>query len=435
MADQPKVTDFRPPEMQTAQPGLRQKQPVFIDPNLNSVQAAYAQGMAARAAARKASPPKGGMPVGGGPRPPIPPLNAPFEEGMTMGEQAARMAEQARTAAMQGAMVGQGQDPNSIVEPVAVSPTMANMGAPQPAPQPRLRPTDTLPDEAKKDPAYQTGYGADFAVNQPYLAMRYGVIRDGQRIPPQMLMQGAQGAKKGLSDETLAGLKAIEEASRQKLSIKGLPPDAEAAGDEPATSAASLSSRVGRPPEKEGKELSDKEQKEVDEAIKGLDSFDYDTLRQMMSEDVLNNPKQKEIIEGRCKELDIQELILKNRVSQDVPIVEGKFVVTYTSMTGEDDLALKRLVMEESKSVEVTERYLLDKYAFMAITCGLTAINGNPAPDFRDEHGNFEDKRFWIKFNWVMKRPLHMLAVIGVNHSWFEMRVRKLFVAENLGNG
>jgi hypothetical protein len=37
--------------------------------------------------------------------------------------------------------------------------------------------------------------------------------------------------------------------------------------------------------------------------------------------------------------------------------------------------------------------------------------------------------------DWVTKRPLHLIASIGTNHSWFELRVRKLFVAERVKNG
>ena len=42
---------------------------------------------------------------------------------------------------------------------------------------------------------------------------------------------------------------------------------------------------------------------------------------------------------------------------------------------------------------------------------------------------------FLKKFNMVLRLPLHMLASIGVNTLWFDVRVRKLFVAEKLGNG
>ena len=100
------------------------------------------------------------------------------------------------------------------------------------------------------------------------------------------------------------------------------------------------------------------------------------------------------------------------------------------------DLALKRLLMEESKSVEVTERYILDKFALMTLTAGVMSINSNPVPyKIHDKDGKFDDDQFWLKFGWMLKRGIHVLASIGANHTWFEMRVRKLLVAVRVKNG
>ena len=53
---------------------------------------------------------------------------------------------------------------------------------------------------------------------------------------------------------------------------------------------------------------------------------------------------QKDIIEGRLKELSIEEMIMQNRVTQDIPIIPGKFWFELQSMTTEEDLAVKRLI-------------------------------------------------------------------------------------------
>lgn len=340
-------------------------------------------------------------------------------------------------------MVQQAARPGSIVEPPM---NMEQMQATRQAlggrghdlaVQAGLQPGDMLPEEALRDPEAQQGPGSAYAASQPHLALRYGVVRGGRRIAPQELRKGRPGQ---LSPNTLEGLQAMQQAQvkamqqRQQSGPEGLPQTEDEALEQAEEGAAAQSARAAEKP------MTDEERKEVEDAINAMDSFDYDGFRQRMERDVLNNPKQREIIRGRCKELNIDDLIMKNRLSQDVPIIppgNGRlgFVVRYTSMTGEEDLALKQLIMQESKSIEVTDRYLLDKFAFMAIACGLTAINGNPAPTHLDDKGNFNEKKFWIKFNWVLKRPIHMLASIGVNHSWFEQDVRKLFVAEKLGNG
>jgi hypothetical protein len=309
----------------------------------------------------------------------------------------------------------------------ATGPTTAEMMQAQPRPSgsiverpipmqqaatPQFLPGDMLPPEAQNDPHFQSGAGSMFAVTQPHLAMKYGVIRNGQHVHPGAQKQGKVG--QGLSPETVAGLQALEELKQRQVAPVAAP--------------------AGTKVEPESTK-SEENKKAVEEAIGALDSFDYDALRKMMNRDMLNNPDQKEIIESRLKPLDIDELIMKNRVSQEIVVVPGKFWFRFSSMTGEEDLALKQLIMEESKSTEVTDRYLLDKFAFMALTLGTTHINGNPVPSHTDEKGEFDKERFWVKFNWMVKRSVHMLACIGVNHSWFEQRVRGCFVAKKLGNG
>jgi hypothetical protein len=98
-------------------------------------------------------------------------------------------------------------------------------------------------------------------------------------------------------------------------------------------------------------------------------------------------------------------------------------------------LALKRLLMLERKSIEAPDRYLLDKFQIMTVACGLRSVNKVLLPDHLDKDGNFNDEMFWQKFNRVVKLPFHMIASIGVHYYWFDVRVRKLFVAEKLKNG
>ena len=396
-------------------------QPVFVHPSVDPAAAAYAAGAAARAQQRRSGGlPKYTTPVGGE-QVSIPLLNAPHEQGKTMAEQAgAGQVPQHQVVA--NAMQQHAQQAGSIVEP---APVVLPGGSPQRATAASMGilATDSLPEEAANDPQFQTGFGSMLAAAQPQLASKYGVIRNGQRVAPQQLMQKA--GMGGLSAKSLQDLQDLKSLSENQT---GLPQSDQEAEKQVADSSAARSEHAGG-------ELKKGENKEVKDAIDMMDSFDYDRIREVMSRDILNNPDQRELIEERCKPLNIENLILKNRVSQDVPVVPGKFVITFESMTGDEDLELKRLVMVESKSAEVTDRYLLDKFAFMALTVGLKAINANPVPSHTDEKGEFSEDKFWLKFAWVMKRPLHMLASVGVNHTWFEMRVRKLFVAEKVKNG
>jgi hypothetical protein len=294
-----------------------------------------------------------------------------------------------------------------------------------------ILPGDTLPEQARSDPAFIEGHGSMFAAAQPNLASKYGVVRRGQLIPPQALRQG-QPAQ--LRPETIRDLETLKEL-QAKTNVNGLPEtdsEAERAVDDTVAGAAGRAGNVTG--DTSNKPITDQEREKLNKTVEGMDEFDFDTFRQMMMKDLINNPKQKDVIEKKLSPLSIDDLIMHNRSTQKVPIVAG-FTPEFQSLTAEEDLALKRLIMQESKTVEVNDRYLLDKLSIMSIAVGLKNINGKPLGDHLDNDGNFDDAKFWLKFNRVMKLPLQMIASIGVNIFWFEQRVRKLFVAEKVGNG
>ena len=464
--NQPKgVADFRPPEHRgpgvsptqattagarpqgelTPAPGQTFAHPhpqnaPYIDPGAQPAVAAYLEQQAQRAIARQASAlPKYSAPVGGGAGPSIPRLNAPHSEGQTMSGQAENINSPPMQQQLAAAHASHG--PGSIVEQPLLTPQMmpsgqrpqGNMSAADQARQLGLRPTDMLPPDAQQDPTFQRGNGSMFAVSQPHLVLKYGVVRNGQHVLPQQLQaeqqpMGARGQTAGLRPETVQGLADLQELQRKQSPQQVAAAEAAAEKQIEGTAAEHSASAGGLP------KFTDEEKAEAQRKIALLDSFDFESVRNAMSQDLLNNPDQREIIESRLEPINIEDLIIKNRATQRVPIVPGRFEVTYTSLSGDDDLALKRLVMQESRSAEVTEQYLFDKYAFMAVTAGLTAINGNPAPTHLSPDGVFDEQLFVVKFKWVMQRPVSMLSSIGANHSWFEMRVRRCFVAEKVKN-
>ena len=122
-------------------------------------------------------------------------------------------------------------------------------------------------------------------------------------------------------------------------------------------------------------------------------------------------------------------------VRQKVPILPGKFEPTFQSIASSDDLAIKKLIMLESKGLEINERYLLDKFSVMTVALGLYAINDNKVPSHLDANDKFDEAAFWKKFDFLARNSFHMIGTLGVNFFWFDVRVRKLFVAERLGNG
>ena len=387
--------------------------PPYIDARVTDAAALrYAQGAQERR--KPLAPPKYTTPVAGGPDMPIPLLNGEAAEGATMAAQALwqRGSMAMPTPPLDGMVRTFGEEPAlrpGIVEGAAhqqpvVTPAPNSGGLHAPT---GILPTDLLPEAATKDPAFRSGHGAMFAVNQQELARKYGVVRNKELVPPQLLTgtPGRPGTGK-LRAETVAGLEALHRLEETA----------------PSDGQARAEVDPDEPP------MSDEEKQRI---LGSMDDYDISRVKKAMFKDMLNNDVQREIIEKRLKPLDIGELIVSGRVTQVVPIRPGVFEPEYQSYQGDEDLILKRLVGEE----EGSDRYIMDKYALMGFTVALRALNKRPLPDYLDAEGHFDNNLFWKKYSIVSRLNYHMLSSMMVNWFWFDLRVRKLFRAEELGNG
>jgi len=374
-----------------------------IDPRVTDPKAvAYQQKLKASQGSR----PRGGEST------PIPRLDAEPEPGMTMSEQA--LSQRGQRPQTMDSIFGGAPAPSAKKSPILMS--------------------DMLPPDAQNDPAFVKGAGSLVAANQPHLVQKYGVLRGGQHIPASELFGKKSSSQKGkLSPETQAGIAAIAEMRRkhQEATDPEKRIEKEAEG-----SLAAEAAKIGNlPGDDDPRPLSDEERKKLQNTAMRTDDFDFDTLRQMMMKDLLNNPEQKEIIESRLVPMDLGDLVMGGEVRQVVPIVPEVFWVEFRSVSSIEDLSIKRLLVEEAKGVNVDDRHILDKFAIMVLTLGLHAVCGNPLPSHVDDQGKFSEDLFWRKFEVVSRMNIHMVASLGVNYFWYDLRVRKLFVAEKVKNG
>jgi hypothetical protein len=146
------------------------------------------------------------------------------------------------------------------------------------------------------------------------------------------------------------------------------------------------------------------------------------------AEQVLNNRKRRKAIESRCAPMSLDDLIFKDEVQQLVPINPKKFEVLYRSMTPDENLYIKRFVAKTDQGQ--TDQYVLERFALCQLTCTVLAINGRALPDHRKTDGTVDDAAFETKLKMLMKKSAYIIADLGINYSWFDVRVRKL-----LGNG
>jgi hypothetical protein len=405
----------------------------FIDPSVSDpVSIRYAQGAEGRRRNAPTAIPRYSEPVAGGPDLPIPHLGSDATDG-TMADQARRQRGLPQPSNI--------PDISSVIAAMGGEPALTRGGAgivagdahQQAAPQPHalspslppnLRRDDMLPEQATKDPDFRSGPGSMFAANQPAMAFKYGVMRNKQFIPPHQL-RAAPTPGGGLRQETVEGLRALDEfqQARQRAE-RAEPGDADVEKDAMAGPAGGAGATE--------KPLTDEDKRQL---LDDMDEFQLSRLKNALFKDMLNNDEQKAIIEGRLKPLDLSELIITGRVSQTVPIHPGVFEAEFQSYAADEDLVVKRLIGEEAVSLRPSDRYLMDKYHLMGLTISVASINRKPLPDYRDAKGDFDEKKFWAKYAIVARFNYHMMASLMVNWFWFDMRVRKLFKAESLGNG
>ena len=173
-----------------------------------------------------------------------------------------------------------------------------------------------------------------------------------------------------------------------------------------------------------------KEQAEKDKSEELLEMFDFNGSNE--AERILNNKKRRKDIESRCEPMNFEDLLIRDEVRQRVPIKEGQFEVTYRSLTPEESLFIKQYM---AKDQAPSDSYTLEKYSICQLCCALVAINGVEFPDHRTTDGSPDTKLFDIKLKKLLKKSGYILADLGLNYMWFDVRVRKLINPDALGNG
>lgn len=360
-------------------------------------------------------------PVAGGPLPPIPRLD--FENPLLPPTGAPRTPPLPPQAPPKASMPVPGG-----LGPAAAGPASSIFG-PSAAPGTKvdyaaqgIQNDDMLTPEACKDPSYVQGFGAGFAVNQPALAYKYGVLRRGSFIPAQALRgptPAADAADKAAQFQALinAQARSVQDKAEQERRAR------EAKEEQGTVGVAAPPATAADKPAAPAK------------ALPMLDNFDIDTMRQLMNKDLLNNDEQRNIIEARLKPMSLTDLIIQGYVRQLVPIHPGTLEYEYQSLPSSLRVDLKRLVTIEARKLDVTDDYLIDRHTILEIVCGIYAINGQVLPDYRDAEGNFSEEALNRKYAMVARMNNHLISSLGVNQIWFEARVRKLFVVEAVKNG
>jgi len=166
-----------------------------------------------------------------------------------------------------------------------------------------------------------------------------------------------------------------------------------------------------------------------------MDELDFQKWREHQLQDILNNDEQRQLIEARCQPLTLDQMLMDGCSRQVVPIIPGQFEPEFQTMSTEDEMAIRRLIIDEAQAFVMPDKYVVDRYSLMSLSVGLKAINGSQFPTHLDPEGNFNDELFLKKFKMVCRLPFQMIASLAINFFWFEARARMLFKASKIKNG
>lgn len=257
-------------------------------------------------------------------------------------------------------------------------------------PQRQVRATDLLTPEARQQAESEgrliPGVGSAYAKNQPF-ATGTAPPKEGEQTyvnPPR-----PEGS--GLRPETIEQLKGAAQVAGVER--------------EPATPSEAQTT----------KEDAD-------------DGFDFGEFGQQIRS-LINNKQRREAIEARITDkLDLEDLLVHMELRQTVPIIPGRFMPTYRSVGGHEDIWVKRQMGVETGS----ETYLTDRYAMMNLTAGLYAINGKVLQAHLDKDGYVDQTSFEAKYRQILRYPFQVLADLSINYVWFMRRVERALVVDDI---
>lgn len=183
------------------------------------------------------------------------------------------------------------------------------------------------------------------------------------------------------------------------------------------------------------KNLDEEKLKEDARLAEIFEGFDFGNQAAQV-ERILDNKKRRTEIESRCQSMSFEDLLMKDEVQQRVPIIPGQFEPLFRSLRPVESLYLKSLMAKETVS---SSQYMGEKYNLLLLTCSLVDINGVAFPDHRKHNGDgtfeVDDKLFEAKLKRVMQKSGYIIADLGVNYMWFDIRVRRLINPDDLKNG
>jgi len=168
--------------------------------------------------------------------------------------------------------------------------------------------------------------------------------------------------------------------------------------------------------------------------LSGTGTISAANIEETEPEEVLSEDERlRNAIESRISEtLDIGQYLMNGEVTQVVPIIPKKLIVSFRTVT---DLEESYVDSEMGKEGDMTTRAFLRKSNEWALAFHIHQVNGVKWPPTQDGDGTVSDKAIQRRLAHVRKLSSPVFTLISKNLAWFLSRVETTLNAEALGNG
>lgn len=190
-------------------------------------------------------------------------------------------------------------------------------------------------------------------------------------------------------------------------------------------------------------ELSDDE---IEETLK--DSLNYSPEPwDTMFIDILATDARRKKIESRITDnkIDVQRIMTTGNFEQTVTLYND-YKVTFRLIPKADDQFVNGLLWDKDflkRAFDISSdsgfgysekgaQFLVD---FMRLALAVESFNGKRLPSIRNEDNKLDKENFLLRMRELSRLPNIFVTDLSVNYYWFEQRIRRSVILEELKNG
>jgi hypothetical protein len=141
----------------------------------------------------------------------------------------------------------------------------------------------------------------------------------------------------------------------------------------------------------------------------------------------------RQAVEDRLDPLDIGQYLMSGTLLQTVPVIPGKLVVRFRSVTALEEVYVDAQLSDANE--KLTGRQFIRRQNEWALATHVHSLNETAWPSIFDGNGTVNDKSMEMRMKNVRKLPSAVFQMLVNQMSFFLDRINNALTLEALGNG